>query len=233
MHETINKLQKDLLREMPELNKRFSSAEFKSLVNKYFKPRIRNEGWSGSGFHYKKEIDNPYIFLLSLYPGKYGGEISIEIGMHLDFIKNPSNESYDRNKIKSYHADVRRWMHIPDAEDGVTLKYGNSIEKNVAFVETIWESFLTDGKLFFNQFTKFPTPYLNINVSDIKDFNTNKNLQFFPFGTECRQAWYFAQLNEFIGNIDKAKQFALFALSEINGQMGISLKPELTRIAQL
>lgn len=217
---------------MPGSTKTISSSEFKRLVNKYLRPKLRECGWTGTGFHYKKMMSNHYIFLLGLYPGKYGGEISVEVGMHLDFLKNHSDEYFDLEKIKSYSADIRQWL-LFNSQNDYTLKFQSSPEKNIALVDLIWESYLENGKLFFNQFIDFPGPFRTINVSDLIYPDLNQNINFRFIGTTVRFAWYLAQINEFVGHKETAKQFALYALSEITGPAGSSLIPQLTRISQL
>lgn len=47
--------------------------EFKKLITKYLTPRLRELGFSGSGFNFRKQSGN-YIHAIQIHGNKYGGE---------------------------------------------------------------------------------------------------------------------------------------------------------------
>lgn len=209
-----------------------NSAEFKKLIAKYFTPRLRSEGWNGSGFHFRKTSEDNCIFVLSFQPDKYGGECWVEIGMHLDFLKNIDGQKYDLKKITCPSIDIRRRIS-PDSSVNYTWKYRSSEQDNKLVINSIWETFNSDGKDFINQFKGFPHPFLDIKVDDIDKRDDKYQINGIPFPPDVRTAWYLSQVYLYTENNDKAKKFAEFGLSRINGQNGSALKKDLENIIEV
>lgn len=206
-----------------------SSADFKKLITKYFVPKLREQGWKGSGYHFRKFTDNHYIYILSFQPDKYGGECWVEVGVHLDFLRNVGGEEYDLKKINCTWLDIRRRIS-PDNSDSYTWKYQDTEDKNRKVLEDIWETFTTDGKDFFNQFKNFPCPFQDIEISDIDNRDENYQIKGLPLPPDVRTAWYLSQVFDYVGDKDKASRFADFGLSRIQGQQGSALRSDLEKI---
>jgi len=206
-----------------------SSADFKKLITKYFAPKLREKGWTGTGFHYRKFTDNHFIYLLSFYPDKYGKQCWVEVGVHLDFLKNIGGTDYDLKKIDCSWLDIRRRIS-PDKSDNYTWKYLDTEDKNKIVLENIWDTFMTNGQDFFIQFKEFPSPFQEIEITDIDKRNEKYQVKGLPLPSDVRTAWLLAQVYDYIGDKKKAVEFANFGLSRIQGQQGSALSPDLEKI---
>ena len=81
-----------------------NSAEFKKLVSKHFAPFLRENGWKGTGFIYRRFKSNNIIEVLEFSPDKYGGKFGIALGVHFDFIELPLLKDF--TKIRIMHLDI-------------------------------------------------------------------------------------------------------------------------------
>jgi hypothetical protein len=206
-----------------------NSADFKKLIAKYFAPKLREQGWKGSGFHFRKMTDNHYVYLLSFQPDKYGGKCWVEVGVHLDFLKNLDGEVFNLKRIDCTWVDIRRRIS-PDESNNYTWQYQDAEDKNKKVIDNIWNVFATDGMNFFNQFIEFLGPFQNITTSDIDNRDKKYQIKGIPLPPDVRTAWYLAQVFDFDGNKDKASDFAKFGISRIKGRQGSALKADLEKI---
>ncbi len=206
-----------------------SSSDFKKRITKYVAPKLRKQGWKGTGWHYRKFTDTNCIFCLSFQPNKYGGECWVEIGVHLDFLKNIGRKDYDLKNITCHSLDIRRRIS-PDKTENYAWKYKDTDEKNELIIKSIWDTFITDGQEFMDQFNEFPKPFLDIEITDIDKRDENYQIKGIPLPPDVRTAWYLSQVYLYIGETEKAEEFADFGLSRIHGQVGSALKADLEKI---
>ena len=203
-----------------------SSAEFKKYVSKYFAPKLRAESWKGTGFHYKRKTDGPFVHFLSFQPDTYGGKFWIEVGVHMDFLKKPNGGEYIVEKMNCTDIDIRRRVGLHGLVDQQWM-YGNSEESNFRLLETVWSESSTDIESFCNMFRQFPGPLADINPNHLSTRDSNYLVNGIPLPPDVRTAWILAQLHLYIGNKDLVKMFSEYGISKIEGRQGIFLKKDL------
>jgi hypothetical protein len=202
-----------------------SSAEFKNLLTKHFAPRIRELGWTGSGYHYLNFNNPPYIYVLGFQPNRHGKEAYIEIGVHFDFI--PIKGLPNFNKLEPSYLKIRQ--KLTPNNDEYWWRYGNTKKKNQELIDSIWKKFKSDGIDYFRFFKSFPGVFESIRISDLeeKEFDFIKGIK---MPTNIGSALLLARINKEIGKKEKAKEFANYGLSKIDGPNGAALIPEFEKI---
>ena len=129
------------------------SAEFRKLIVKHFSPKIRELGWKGSGFHYRKPEENHIINIFGLQASRWGGTIYCETAVCFDFIKDLAGLTFDKSTYSS--CLIRHRLH-PLENSSSAWDIHNDQEKNIEEVNSIWNAFQNQGKKFYNDFADFP-----------------------------------------------------------------------------
>lgn len=89
-------------------------AKVKALIKNDLVPKLREEGWKGSGFSFRRETNNHTIGLLQIQMNRDGRSFCVEIGVYFTFIE--SSFVKDLKKVKIQHTDIRKRL-TPNNED--------------------------------------------------------------------------------------------------------------------
>ncbi|WP_421750262.1 DUF4304 domain-containing protein [Croceimicrobium sp.] len=188
------------------------AAGFKKLVAKHFSPRIRELGWKGSGFHFRKVEDNHIVKIFGLQGSWYGGSVCCETAIHFDFIPDLAGKSFDKT---TYASCIIRERLSPKGEGDYHWIFRDNEEDNVKSINQIWEAFETYGQRFYNDFNNFPEPFSSITPEDFDRtsfFRSGKKksmkiLDKYYVPNEIYLAWLLKEINSFIGKSDLAIEF--------------------------
>lgn len=190
------------------------AAGFKKLVTKHFAPKIREFGWKGSGFHFRKVEDNHIVKIFGFQGAWFGGSVCCETAIHFDFIPDLAQDKIDINKI-TYASCLIRKRLSPKGVGDYHWNFKSSEEENIKSINQIWESFEKYGTKFYDSFDSFPKPFDTIKVKDLKKRNFRLlNDCFIPNMIEF--AWILKEINLKIGKYEIAQEFADYGLVEAN-----------------
>ena len=148
------------------------AAGFKKLISKHFSPRLRELGWKGSGFNFRKVEDNHIVKIFGLQGSWYGGSVCCETAIHFDFISDLAGKPFDKT---TYAACIIRERLSPKGEGDYHWTFSDNEEDNVKSIKQIWDAFEKYGQRFYRDFDNFPEPFVSIKP---KDFNQTNLLGF-------------------------------------------------------
>jgi hypothetical protein len=190
------------------------AAGFKKLVTKHFAPKIRELGWKGSGFHFRKVEDNHIVKVFGFQGAWYGGSVCCETAIHFDFIPDLAQDNVDVNKI-TYASCLIRERLSPKGDGDYHWNFRDSEADNIESINQIWESFEKHGTRFYNSFNDFPNPFDKIKVKDLKKRNYRLIKNCF-ISNMIEFAWILKEINLKIGKYNNAQEFADYGLDEAN-----------------
>ena len=139
--------------------------EFKKYIAKYLSPKLRELGFKGSGFNYKKTSGN-YIHTIQIFGNKYGGEGWVEVGVHLDFLPDSVHEPIDLKKINTIDCFARHSLHLENGNQMVD--YGIDEKEAEESIGLMYEMIFNQGMPYFDLFQDFPSPFDQISLTDLK-----------------------------------------------------------------
>ena len=186
------------------------SAEFKKLIKNQFSPKIRQIGWKGSGFNFRKAEENHIVKIFGIQGSRWGGSVCCETAIHFDFIPDLAGKSY---KKTTYASCLIRERLSPKGEGDYHWQFRNKEEENIKSINQIWEAFKTHGQTFYEDFDNFPKPFDQIEVKDLSN-RGYKLLNKYHIYNHINFAWILKEINQFIGNSDKAKEFSKFGIQK-------------------
>lgn len=188
-----------------------NSGEFKNLVKDHFSPKLRSIGWKGSGFNYRKIEENHVIKVFGIQGSWMGGSVCCETAIHFDFFSDLTGKS--KNKV-TYASCVIRQRLSPKGEGDYHWWFRNKEEENIKSIKEIWEAFKNHGQKFYEEFDDFPSPFDKIDVQDLISNKHYKLLNKYKIYNDINFAWVLKEINQFIGNMAKAKQFSEYGMRE-------------------
>ncbi|RKS42567.1 uncharacterized protein DUF4304 [Gillisia mitskevichiae] len=188
-----------------------NTAEFRKLITKHFSPKIRELGWKGSGFHYRKVDQNHIVNILGLQGSRFGDSIYCETAIHFDFIPDLVGFSYDKS---TYDSCLIRERITPNNSGGWNLS--NKEDINIETINSIWTSFKLQGTKFYEDFSKFPHPFDKIKPQDLRNNTNYKILGKYFITNHIELANLLKEINLLIGNKAMAKEFSILGIEAIN-----------------
>jgi hypothetical protein len=210
------------------------AAGFKKLIAKHFSPKIRELGWKGSGFHFRKVEDNHVVKIFGLQGSWYGGSVCCETAIHFDFIE----QGVPFNKI-TYASCLIRERLSPKGEGDYHWRFRDNEEENIKSIHQIWEAFETYGQRFYKDFENFPEPLASIKPSDFNQTNfldkkkSVKILDKYAVANEIHLAWLLKEINHFIGKNDVATAFGELGMKMVHDhahKMATSSKGKIDQV---
>jgi len=189
------------------------SAEFRKLIAKHFSPKIRELGWKGSGFHYRKPEENHIINIFGLQGSRWGGTIYCETAICFDFMNDLAGLTYEKSTYAS--CLIRKRLH-PLEKSGGAWDIHNDQEKNIEEVNSIWNAFQKQGTKFYNDFADFPHPFDKIKPIDLQTSDNYKILGKYYIGNDIELASLLKEVNLLLGNKSIAKEFAEIGIAGVN-----------------
>ncbi|MDT0608048.1 DUF4304 domain-containing protein [Croceitalea rosinachiae] len=186
-----------------------NSSIFKRLVNKHFAPRIKQIGWVGSGFNYRRTNENHVIDYFGMYGSWMGGRIYCETGIHFDFLPLYQHDKTIEKK------SVTECLFRERLSTGTWEFYSEEV-RNIKQVENILETFLRDSSKFYSDFENFPAPFDKISVEHLRNERHYKLLGKYEIFNMRIFARLMKDIHLFLGNIDKAKDFSEYGIERVN-----------------
>lgn len=184
-----------------------TSAKFKRLVNKHFKPEVVKLGWTGSDYDYRKFEPNQLVKVFGMYGSWTGGKVYCETGIHFDFLPVYYGSNTPIEKIKVTECLIR-----PRLSAGTWYFYENEA-RNIGQVKAILNEFMTLGKSFYADFENFPIPFDSVAADEI--FQKQYRLMGkYSIDNPFQFAIMLKDINLHIGNLEKAKEFSEKGIEE-------------------
>lgn len=206
-----------------------TTSEFKKHFGKPFGNQLRNLGFKGSGFHYKKDSDN-FVFTIGIQASRYGNQCCAEFGIQPKSLKKNSLGIIDFKKLKYFDCEFRTRISQIDNSDK-WWKYSDTETKNIQIANEVYELIKSRILPIINEFESHPKILERIEPSDLDNLYTNfKNIiGMTPMSTEIRMAWVLAKSLENT-NPKKAVEFANYGLSKLNGSSKFFGKQDFEKI---
>ncbi|MFK7947109.1 MAG: DUF4304 domain-containing protein [Saprospiraceae bacterium] len=114
-------------------------------------PKLREQNWKGTGFHFRRVNDNQTIDLLMVQMNRDSRSFCIEIGVYFTFIE--SLFVTDLKKVKAYDTDIRKRLTPNDEDDYWWDIINNRLDK-AFLLDTRTALFLAKIHFQLGNFTK-------------------------------------------------------------------------------
>lgn len=201
------------------------TKQFTKLVREHLSPFMRDHGFKGSSFRYTKLTEEHYVYALKIMANKYGGSCCIDLAVHFDFLPyNADEEIVPPNKVDPWACDFRKRLAPRGLDTDSWWEYGNNEAESLESISDMKNKFIQLGLPYLGQFRDFPEPFYSIKVAELEEYKRDMSRggishdsRLYKLGSppEIRLAMRIAQVNLFIGDYDKAKMFAEWALKQI------------------
>lgn len=187
-------------------------------------PRLRTIGFTGSGKHYRRVIEE-VLNGVTIWGDKYGGQCSVDLGIHLTFLPDHINSKIKPSQFKEIDSDIR-WRLMPPGHRG---DWKWNYAEGRASVDALVEAFFEWGEPVFSRFRTLESI---VNALSLEDLRAD-SLGSLPTThlTQTRAAMMYARIHEHLGNVALAREFGKLGLETMG--RGILLKPELERLSNL
>lgn len=211
-----------------QLYKNLKGSEFKKYITKYLSPKLRELGFKGSGFNFRRVSGN-YIHTIQIFGDKYGGQGWVEVGVHLEFLPDSIHRPIDIKKIKTISCFLRHSLHLENGNQMVD--YGIDELEAKESLDLITDMILTDGLSYFELFNNFPEPFDRIFLEDLKKNNSNFDKYKLHLNS-IRTTLALARIKHFMGFKEEAKEIAEYGKTQVDGISGSGLLIYLDKIIQ-
>lgn len=191
-----------------------TTSDFKKQVAKPFGQEMRNNGFKGTGFEYKQETDD-YLIAVYISPSRWGGSCSAGFAIHPKIIDKDSEGKKDLTKLKTYQYEFRFGL-TPYAR-GEKWKFSEEEQTNLETLSVIIDTLKNKAFPVINQFKASPSILDQFDVTEMDKFHENwvKRTGVSVATADLRFAWAMTLIYEH-KNLEKAKQFANWTVSEID-----------------
>lgn len=210
-----------------------SGVEFIDILKENFNPFLKELGFKGSKNSFYKK-NTPWIYVINLHKDKYGGELTINVGVHLDYIENPLNVLPIPSKFDITDCIIDKNLTLENGNSW--LMYGKNTAEAIETVEIMKELLLEDGIPFLEKFNNYPEPFTNITINDI----LNNSQKYKDYGIDEKLiSWvhfiiFLSKLNNNIGNQEVSLNLLELAKKkEIERFSGTQNSPLIPRIEKL
>ena len=189
-----------------------TTADFKKQIAKPFGQEMRLHGFKGTGFEYKQETED-YLIAVYIVPGRWGGSCSAGFAIHPKQIDKYYNVKKDLTKLKIYQYEFK--FSLTPYAKGEWWEYSDDEDKNLMTLSKILEAIKNKAFPVIDNFKSTPNILDQFEVAEMNKFHDNwsKRTGVFISTTDLRFAWAMTIVFE-TKNLDKAKQFAQWALSQ-------------------
>ncbi len=195
-----------------------NASEFKKLSTKYLAPKLKENGWKGSGFNFYKPTNNHIIQILGIQGTWYGGSVCCETAIHFDFLPDMTGKT-DPTKI-SYASCLVRQRLSPKGEGDYHWTFKNKEDENIKSLNQIFEALENYGLKFYEDFENFPHPFDKIQP---KEFLTDKRvvlLNKYYVYSEFNFIWLLKEINLKINRPEIAKEFSIIGIDKATKYYG-------------
>lgn len=186
-----------------------NATKFRKLVTKHFSPKMKELGWTGNGFDYRRIEENHLVKLFGMYGSWMGGCIYCETGIHFDFLPLYEHDKPIEKK-KVTECFFRERLSVG------TWEFYTEEERNVKQVQNILETFLNVSPRFYSDFENFPDPFNKISVEDVIENQDYKLLGKYEIFNSRRFALLMKDINLYLGNLEVARDFSEYGIAKSN-----------------
>lgn len=193
------------------------AAEFKKQISVVLGPKMRTNGFKGSGFAYRKETDS-FLYIIGIQASNWESKCCVELGIHPKKITKLGTYEFDFKKLKYYQCEFRARLSGESRNDQ-WWEYSDDPSKNIQTAEEIFDLIVLKFLPIIGLYTDDPNIFSRIDVSEFDEFRAN----FFPhlgrfaiLTTEARFAWALTVMHE-NKDFQKAKDFATLGLLILDG----------------
>jgi hypothetical protein len=202
--------------------------EFNELLKKSFEPWIKTIGFKGSANNFRKIEDNGLIKTLGIFKDRSGGQLSINFGVHCDFLPVVGLQMKPSNKFSEIDCFIRKsFEHI---EGNGWFVYGAGPFEGEETIQYMKDSLSKSGFKFFDSFNDYPNCFLKLTVND---FSKN-TLKLTSLGLSSNWFWHqanIAAINNKFDNKENGKRIIDYADQNIKDESFRKLvKPIIERI---
>ena len=189
---------------------------FKNEVNKHLRDRLKKDKWSGlSPVFYKNDVPN-LTKCIEIRRSLKENHFSCSLAVYSDF-KFPNTPKSIKTKRLHTYKQIFQVALTPDKVSSSYYHWTLKDDKdfNIRQIQLLGEAISTHGTDFFNGFTNFPEPFLNIEPGD---FDT-KEVKLFNKYDVFNQVIYMNFLKEVhlsVDQIEKATAFSNRALARFH-----------------
>lgn len=207
-----------------------SAADFKKHISKKLSEHLKTLGFKGSGFNYLLDTDN-FIFTIGIQASQYGGQCCAEFGVQPKEIDRFGDHKIDFKKLKYYSCEFRTRLSRKNGADQ-WWKYSENEQRNIEIADEIFVIIQRDILPIINLFKGEPYVLDRIEVSDLENIFERipkklAGMTIMSSGT--RLAWALAKIYE-KRDLEKAKQFAKFGLSQLDNSSTFIGKPDFENV---
>lgn len=206
------------------------NAEFKKILGKHFAPKMKALGYKHlSELSWNKKGEGPYVFSIAIELSRLGEYCYIEAGIHLDFI--PLSYSTEVPIFEQIEPIVSMFrMRLTNTlNDRTDFIYGDDKDGAEILCDYLYWAVTDEAEAYFSHYAKFPEPFAAVTVEDLKNDNPYGE---FRFPGDFHPALQLARINLYLGNQQKANEFADYGISLITGDRGSALIPQLEKIKE-
>ncbi len=208
-----------------------TSKEFKSFVNKYFKPKINSKGFKGRDFYFYR-TNKEYTEAIFFWTYRAGGAIQVDLMVKFNDIKYPNNDKVIKpNNIRPENAEFLRRLSPFEVQNNDIQVWFWIFKKrkkeNKRIINDIWCLFETCGLDYFNHFKNHKKYIENIginNFSEFPDFYIQKFFGRYIIGIVYFLFKYWLKFND----RQKAKVFAMkgIEIAKVRGDLNYKIEFE-------
>ncbi|MCP4444672.1 MAG: DUF4304 domain-containing protein [Myxococcales bacterium] len=120
-----------------------TTAEFKKIVRQHLSPQLRELGFTGSGFDYRRTTQSHYVHTIQLFASKYGGECWVEAGIFIDAFPNESDHDIMPRKVRVLDCQIRKNLYLENGNSNID--YGRTEEEAIEAAKLIVAMIQTEG----------------------------------------------------------------------------------------
>ncbi|MBF4473221.1 DUF4304 domain-containing protein [Flavobacterium sp. HJJ] len=219
--------------EYKNTSNQISGIEFIEILKNNFTPFLKELGFKGSKNNFYKK-NSPWIYVVNIHKDKYGGELTINVGIHLDFIENALDALPIPSKFDITDCIIDKNLSLEN--NNSWLVYGKNSIEAIETVEYMKELVFEQGIPFIQKFNNYPKPFNDITIEEIK----TGSKKYLEYGiNEKLITWvhfiiFLAKVSNNSGNKEKAIELLNLAKSkEIDRFSGTLNSPLIPRIELL
>lgn len=214
-----------------------TSSEFKKHISQTLSQSLKELGFKGSGFSYRKESEH-FIFIIGIQASQYGGKCCVEIGIHPKEITDLFGQEINFKTLKYYECEFRerltkiqlkKWWNVFNKNvDDQWWDYSDSEKINIKTAESIFLSIKNEALPIIEAFQNENYILDNLEISDLQN-PREKLYGINVIGTEVRLIWALSKIYE-KRNSQKAVKYAKLGLSKLEPNSKFSGKQDFENI---
>jgi len=201
-----------------------SYERFHELLRCDFFPRLRADGFKGSGTTFRRARSDR-IDVVNVQGSRSGGRCCVNLAMHFPFLPSAGGGLILNPKtLKEYDCAFRKRLHELNESDH-WWAYGTSDSEAKASVAKLIDTYERRSAVFFERFEPFPDVFERITPAEIDAGDLSNMPGHF---TQVLAALTMARILNHLGQAEKCREFAGIGLRRLGRAVG--LKAELERL---